>query len=79
MSRGLSPNSYFLHHQPSPHHRLLHGLVGRMAKFGQILSGIKDMAGVLTPQAGYELVSCIKDKVDYLWKSTPMQLAGFLR
>ena len=39
-------------------------LVGRMAKFGADSICIKDMAGVLTPQAGYELVSRIKDKVD---------------
>ena len=39
-------------------------LVGRMAEFGADSICIKDMAGVLTPQTGYELVSRIKEKTD---------------
>ena len=35
-------------------------LVGRMAEFGADSIRIKDMAGVLTPQTGYELVAVLK-------------------
>ena len=35
-----------------------------MAEFGADSICIKDMAGVLTPQTGYELVSRIKEKTD---------------
>ncbi|MDB1696433.1 oxaloacetate decarboxylase subunit alpha [Enterococcus casseliflavus] len=39
-------------------------LANRMADLGADSICIKDMAGVLTPQTGYELVSRIKDAVD---------------
>ena len=39
-------------------------LAHKMANLGADSIGIKDMAGVLTPQTGYELVSRIKDAVD---------------
>lgn len=40
------------------------GLANKMANLGADSICIKDMAGVLTPQTGYELVSRIKDAVD---------------